>query len=123
MIGECSICNEKKEIRNIAYHNSNIHAVAVSMHYSAISRWLCDDCINKLDKEGRIIEKNGEWTLLKTMKRCKRCGVDITNLKYEKGETVVIEIPEGSDSKIGQIGNYCRKCMKKLLEEIKNGKW
>ena len=65
MIGKCSICKEKKVIRNISYCDCDIHAIAIGKE-PIWDRDLCNDCIRKLLKNGRILEKNKNWELILT---------------------------------------------------------
>jgi len=69
MIGKCSICKEKKVIRNISYHDSGIHAIAIGKE-PIWDRDLCDDCICELLKNGRILEKKKNWELILTSRKC-----------------------------------------------------
>jgi len=57
---------------------------------------------------------------MKTKILCNDCGKDITEIIYEKGEDVVIQLNKYEIKKGATylIAPYCRDCIKKITEEL-----
>ena len=63
--GMCIICKQRKDVTDISYIDSGVHAVAIGRSF-AFSWHFCKECLQILLSNKRILDKYREWEYILT---------------------------------------------------------